>query len=714
MAFTAPLAIIGVKAFKTFAKFESSMANVKAISGATAGEFKALSDNAKMLGESTRFSATEVSSLQIEYSKLGFSAKEITKVTEATLALAQATGSDLARSAEVAGATLRGFGLDADETARVTDVMALSFSSSAMDMESFAEAMKHVAPLAKTAGVSLEETTAMMSSLADAGIKGSIAGTALKRILLEMEGGSGTLAEKLEKLSHVEMNLAGASDEVGDRAAAALIVLKDSIVRTNQLAEAYGNAEGAAKSMADIMDATSEGSLKRMSSAIEGLSIETGKVLAPYVISLSEKITNLSKYLNKLSDETKFTVLAFAGITAILGPLLIALSMMLPALALIGSAIKGLTVLQWSWNAAMLANPIGAIAAVLAIFIGGMVSLASKIERANNYQKDLNESQRKFLEHIEAGNRELQERHRLLTSTATDQQILADLTVDNVKRSLGRVDGIVANFDAFNKIMLPQATLDRIKELEEHFKNVETFGISPLEMAIQKVKAELSGFKPGKDDDLEEWVEMAAPLEKMAMVAPLAAKQIDNLVEKSLKPAGQAAQKVVDMIQLRIDSANAQLSSLASGVSSAIQSSMQQMISGSATFGEIMGKILMDLVTKLVALADTFALIALLFPGSSIASGGIGDFISSAMGVGELGSIPKLAEGGLAFGPVLATVGDNRNAKMDPEVIAPLSKLRGLMGENSGNIVVTGRISGRDIALSNQRGGWSRRRLTGK
>ena len=139
MKLTAPLAALGAMSFNVFRDFELEMAKVKAVSGATADEFKALSDNAKELGRSTIFSAREVAGLQLEFAKLGFTAKQITGVTEATLNLAQASGSDLARSAEVAGATLRGFGLDVSETGRVTDVMAKSFSTSSMDMESFAE-----------------------------------------------------------------------------------------------------------------------------------------------------------------------------------------------------------------------------------------------------------------------------------------------------------------------------------------------------------------------------------------------------------------------------------------------------------------------------------------------------------------------------------------------------------------------------------------------
>ena len=115
MKLTAPLAALGAVSFNVFKNFEYEMSKVKAVSGATAEEFAALEKNAKDLGASTMFSASQVAGLQTEFAKLGFSATEINKVTEGTLNLAQASGSDLAHAAEVAGSTLRAFGLDASE-----------------------------------------------------------------------------------------------------------------------------------------------------------------------------------------------------------------------------------------------------------------------------------------------------------------------------------------------------------------------------------------------------------------------------------------------------------------------------------------------------------------------------------------------------------------------------------------------------------------------
>ena len=128
---TAPLVGIGASSFKVAADFELAMKKVKAVSGATGQEFAALQKNARDLGSSTVFSASQVSSLQLEFAKLGLSSTEITKATESTLALAQAFGQDLGPTAEVVGQTIAQFGLDAEDASSVADIMATSFASSA-------------------------------------------------------------------------------------------------------------------------------------------------------------------------------------------------------------------------------------------------------------------------------------------------------------------------------------------------------------------------------------------------------------------------------------------------------------------------------------------------------------------------------------------------------------------------------------------------------
>lgn len=294
-------------AFGAIKDFDQGVANLASVLGTTQDKIIALSEDAKRLGATTRFTAGEVAQLQTEFAKLGFNETEILNATESTLSLAGATGTDLARSAEVAGSTLRAFGLNASEMQRITDVMAKSFSTSALDMESFAESMKYVAPVSKAAGVSLEETTAMLGALADNGIKGSSAGTALRRIFSEMATTGKPVKEALAEISDRGLNLTDAMDEVGRSAQTALLVLSKSQEKVGNLTETYQNAEGSAKSMADTQLNTLGGALDLLSSAWEGYILKinsasgAGAGFSNALVFLSENLESIFNILFKVT-----------------------------------------------------------------------------------------------------------------------------------------------------------------------------------------------------------------------------------------------------------------------------------------------------------------------------------------------------------------------------------------------------------------------------
>ena len=256
---------------KTAKEFEQGAANLASVLGTTSKGITALTNDAKRLGAATSFSAVQVTQLQTEFAKLGFNEKEILAATEATLDLAAATGSELSEAAAVAGATLGGFGLSAKETIRVTDIMAKSFSTSALDMEKFKESMKSAAPAAKAVGISVETTTALLGTLANAGISGSKAGNNLKTSFINLNNAGLTLEEGLQKVANSQDKLGTASKLVGKNAAASFLVLADGVDTTKKLTKGLNNASGAAKAMADTQLDTLAGDLKKLESAFEGL-----------------------------------------------------------------------------------------------------------------------------------------------------------------------------------------------------------------------------------------------------------------------------------------------------------------------------------------------------------------------------------------------------------------------------------------------------------
>ncbi len=308
---------------RTFRDFEFQMAKVKAITGASNKDFMKLSKSSQELGRSTFFTAQQVAELQTNFGKLGFSTKEILKAQEATLLLATATDTDLARAAIVAGAAVRGFALDASETGRVADVMAVAFTSSALDIEKFQTSMTKVAPIAAGANITLESTTAIMGTLTDAGIEASIAGTSLRNIFLKMQDPTSALSKKLgftvnssEDLQKAltQLNAEGMSNAemmqlVDLRQVAAFQTMINGSQNISDLTFELEQANGAAGDMADTVGDNLEGAFKRMASAWQGFQIVVtesifGKGLQAFIDGTAQLFNNFTDFIEEPIEET--------------------------------------------------------------------------------------------------------------------------------------------------------------------------------------------------------------------------------------------------------------------------------------------------------------------------------------------------------------------------------------------------------------------------
>ena len=315
------IAQVAADAIKTFSAFEFQMAKVRATTGASNKDFKKLTATAQQLGRTTFFTATQVGELQMNFAKLGFTTSEILDAQEATLRLATATGSDLARAAMVAGASVRGFGLDANETERVVDVMAVAFTSSALDIERWQTSMTKIAPIAAGANISIESSAAVMGKLSDAGIEASIAGTSLRNIFLKMQDSSSDLSQHLgftvnssEDLERalLQLNSEGLTNEeimrlVDLRQVAAFATMVRGTENIIGMTDALEDANGEAQKMADIMADTLEGDLITAKSAWEGLTLSIFTGNNKISKALRSVVNAFTATSNQISDSLKST-----------------------------------------------------------------------------------------------------------------------------------------------------------------------------------------------------------------------------------------------------------------------------------------------------------------------------------------------------------------------------------------------------------------------
>ena len=339
MGIGVPLTALGATSVKTFAGFEQSMAKVRAVSGATAKEFSELSKVAKDLGASTRFTATQVSGLQLNFSKLGLKPDEINAVTGATLDLALATGEDLAESARVGASTMKGFGLEAKDMTRITDVMAKSFSSSALDLEKFAVSMRNAQVMARLAGMSIEETTAMVATLVDTGQDASKAGTDIRMIFIKLAEAGLTLGEAFSKVNNSADKVSTAVDLVGARAGASLVTLAGNIPKLRELTKEFNNAEGSAKEMADIMDNTLEGAFFRLQSAVQSVQISMGELANKHLTPLVNKFAIFIQANNEAIGQMVMQASVVGVVTVAFSGLLFVVGALSASLASIGSMV---------------------------------------------------------------------------------------------------------------------------------------------------------------------------------------------------------------------------------------------------------------------------------------------------------------------------------------------------------------------------------------
>src|SRR5690625_2873037 len=197
---TMPLVGIGAAATVTGAKFQRQMSTVGAVSGATGADMEALKGKARDMGATTMFSATEAGEGMEFLARAGYNTDEIMTSIPSVLDLAAAGAVDLGDAADITSNVLSGFGMEASETAKVADVLALASARSNVDVQGLGEAFKYVGPVASMAGLSIEDTTAAVGLLGDAGIQGGQAGRMLRSGLQELLAPSDQAAALMKEL----------------------------------------------------------------------------------------------------------------------------------------------------------------------------------------------------------------------------------------------------------------------------------------------------------------------------------------------------------------------------------------------------------------------------------------------------------------------------------------------------------------------------------
>ena len=327
--------------------FEQGMAEVGAITRADDADMARLTENAREMGRTTKFSATQAAQGQKFLAMAGFKTNQIISSMPGMLDLAAASGMDLGRTADIASNILTGFGMEASDMTRVANVMALAFSSSNTDVEQLGYAMKYAAPQAKALGFSIEQTAAIVSKLSDAGIQGQMAGTTLrgmidsltdkgnakklKALKVDVVDKKGNLRDLSTIIKEMDKRMSAKGwgsakrasfikDVFGARAGTGANAIWDAVLSgsLDELTQKYINEQdGAVRRMADKMNATAKGSLTQLGSALESVGIDLGNVLLPPLAEtakgLASIVGSVSQFMQKCPVLTKWVVGLGAG-----------------------------------------------------------------------------------------------------------------------------------------------------------------------------------------------------------------------------------------------------------------------------------------------------------------------------------------------------------------------------------------------------------------
>lgn len=430
---TLPIVGVGAAAVKTATDFEAGMSEVKAISGATGSEFDALRDKAIEMGAKTKFSASDSADAFKYMAMAGWDASQMMDGIAGIMDLAAASGEDLATTSDIVTDALTAFGLQASDSAHFADVLAQASSKSNTNVGLMGETFKYVAPVAGALGYSIEDTAVAIGLMANSGIKGSQAGTALRSTItrlakpvgeaekavndlgISMTNADGTMKPLGQTMVELREKFAGLTEEQKAQYAAMLAgqegmsgllaIVNASDEDFQKLTDEINNANGAAEDMASVMMDNTAGAIEQLKGALESAGILIGEKLTPYIRQLAEWITGLVEKFNNLSAEQQDQIVKWGLIFAAVGPILLVMSRLIGVVSGVMGAFTGLKGMLFGYDKIMkrgnfvlgetveyvkhipgllettgtsfmaLIAPILAVVAVVAVLVGAFVTL---------------------------------------------------------------------------------------------------------------------------------------------------------------------------------------------------------------------------------------------------------------------------------------------------------------------------------------------------
>lgn len=412
---TGAVTALGTAAVKTAADFDSAMSQVAAVSGATGSDLEALRDKAREMGAKTKFSASEAAEAMNYMAMAGWKTGDMLDGIEGIMNLAAASGEDLATTSDIVTDALTALGLSAADSGHFADILAAASSNANTNVSMMGETFKYCAPVAGALGFTAEDTAEAIGLMANAGIKSSQAGTAMRTMLTNLTGEVKFSGAAFGEMTVQTTNADGSMRSLGDILADCRVAFSqmsesersanaEALVGKNamsgflavmnaapgdieKLNSAINNCDGTAEKMATTMQDNLEGQLTILKSQLEELAISFGELLMPAIRTIVGWIQKFVDWLNSMGEGTKKVVMTVALLAAALGPVLIVIGKVVSAIGTIMTIVPkiaaAINVVKGAFaalNLTMLANPITLIIAAIAALVAAFIYLWNNCE----------------------------------------------------------------------------------------------------------------------------------------------------------------------------------------------------------------------------------------------------------------------------------------------------------------------------------------------
>lgn len=345
----------GKKAITDAMEFGDQMSKLKAVSGATEEEFKKLKAQALELGASTSKSASEVANGMLEMSTKGYDVNKIMDAMPGIISASEASGEDMALTADVMASAMNGFGMEADQANHVADVLAMTANESAAGILDMQYALKYSATPAKNLGVSMEELSASIGMMVDAGLTGETAGTTLRGAMLgllspseknsklmkkmgvEVTDAQGNFVGLAQLVRNLDKSMEGMTETqkaanlaqlVGKEAVSGMLTLMgQGPEKIEAMTKKLEESDGASAKTAKVMKDNFKGAVDEFGGAIETIGIKVGDDLTPTIQAATKLLTSLASGFSSLPDGVRQTTVVIGAVATLLTPTVLAIGM---------------------------------------------------------------------------------------------------------------------------------------------------------------------------------------------------------------------------------------------------------------------------------------------------------------------------------------------------------------------------------------------------